>query len=57
MIWVDFIRDEESKLMNENDEQINELCFKKQMTEIKRWLYLPKLSNSNNLRWLAKVLI
>ena len=50
MIWVDFTRDEESKLMNENDKQINELCFKKQMTEIKRWLYLPKLSNSNNLR-------
>ena len=25
MIWVDFIRDEEIKLMNENDEQINEL--------------------------------
>ena len=25
MIWVDFIRDEESKLMNENDELINEL--------------------------------
>ena len=36
MIWVDFTRDEESKLMNENDKQINELCFKKQMTEIKR---------------------
>ena len=53
---------DECGLYSTREKKINELkrwtgkwvLFRKQMTEIKRWLYAPKLSNSHNLHWLAK---
>ena len=56
MMWVDFVRHEKkiNKLKRWTDKWV---VLRKQVTEIKRWLYSPLLSSSNNLHWLAKVKI
>ena len=50
-MWVDFIRHEKKNKWKKK------VVLRKQMTEMKGWLYSPYLSNSNNLRWLETIKI
>ena len=54
IMWVDLIRHEKKNKWIKTDKRV---VLRKQMTEMESWLYSPQLSNSNNLRWLAKVKI